>query len=45
MWAELIDGLAQRYGQLPSTIRNEPGSTLQMLQLIQLGQPDEDEEW
>ena len=36
-YAQLIDGLAQRYGQLPSSIINEPASILKMLAIVEEG--------
>ena len=44
MEARLIDGLAQRYGQLPSKVLEEPaGLTLRMIALLAIGQEIEGE--
>lgn len=39
--AELIDGLARRYGVLPSAIEREDASLLRMLTVLQMGTPDQ----
>jgi hypothetical protein len=36
--AEIIDGLAQRYHQLPSQILNEPANILKMIAIVEEGQ-------
>lgn len=38
--AELIDGLCQRYGCLPSQLLEEDAEILQMVNIVGLGQPD-----
>lgn len=44
MEAKLIDGLAQRYGQLPSKVLEEPaGLILRMMALLAVGKEDEGE--
>jgi pyruvate/2-oxoglutarate dehydrogenase complex dihydrolipoamide dehydrogenase (E3) component len=40
--AELIDGLCQRYGCLPSQLMEEDAQVLQMVAIVQLGQPEQE---
>jgi hypothetical protein len=37
--AQIVDGLAQRYGQLPSAILAEPASVLRLIALADLASP------
>jgi pyruvate/2-oxoglutarate dehydrogenase complex dihydrolipoamide dehydrogenase (E3) component len=39
--AELIDGLCQRYGCLPSQLLAEDATIMRMLAVVQLGQPEQ----
>jgi len=39
--AEIIDGLCQRYSCLPSQLMEEEATILQMLAIVQAGEPDE----
>lgn len=38
--AELVDGLAQRYSQLPSAILDEPTTILKMLAILEEAKDD-----
>jgi hypothetical protein len=37
--AQIVDGLARRYGQLPSAILAEPASVLRLIALADLASP------
>ena len=39
--AELIDGLCQRYGCLPSQLLAEDATIMRMLAVVQLGHPEQ----
>ena len=40
--AELIDGICQRYGCLPSQLMDEPATVLRTLAIVQEGNPAEE---